>query len=82
VVDLVECRSQIGVKHPQTPRIFTPGDVEDSLDRIMAPAPRPKSVGLRLKACLPLGFQRVTHPILLDAISDNRDGDFILPLLW
>ena len=74
VPDLVECCPQVSVKYPHAPRILSPGNVEGSLDRIVAPAPRPKAVGLRLEACLPLGFQSVTHPILLDAVGNNRNA--------
>ena len=57
MIDPVECRRQVGVEHPTAARVWTPGHMEDGLDGVMAATTGPKPIGLRLEACLPLGFQ-------------------------
>ncbi len=81
MVDSVECGFQVRVKYPHTFSGLAAYRVEDSLDRVLAAAARPEPVLPRVQPDLPFGFQRVTHPGLLGAVSDGRDGRFILSLL-
>ncbi len=69
VIDAVERSGQIGVEYPSTLCALTAQRLEDGLDGVVAAAPRPKPIGPRFEARLPLGFQRVLHASLLHAIG-------------
>jgi hypothetical protein len=75
VIDVVERPGQIGVEDPPTFRALAAQCHEDVLDRIVAAAPRPESVGSRLEARLPLGLQRILHACLLHAVRDDRNSE-------
>jgi hypothetical protein len=47
----------------------------------MAASPRPEPVRSGFEPGLPLRFQRVTDPLLVAAVHEHGDGDFILLLL-
>jgi hypothetical protein len=81
VINAVERRCQVGVKDPQPLGIDALCGQEDSLDRIMTATARPKTIGLRLEPSFPLRFQCADRQGLQHPVSDNGDGDFILPLL-
>ena len=81
MVDFVERRGQVRVQrpHPLGPRAFA--HVVDRCDRVVAAAARPEPIGAGLEPGFPLGFQRVTDPLLVAAVGERGDGDFILLLL-
>src|SRR5918912_236221 len=76
VVDVVERCFQVRVENPLTFRVFTLDDLIDRLDRIVTPPAWPKTIRARLEPCLPLRFQRITHPSLLGAISNHRNSEW------
>ena len=53
----------------------------DGLDRVLAAAAGPESVGPRLKPRLPLGLQRVHDAGLVDPVDDHGDRGIKLHLL-
>lgn len=69
--DQVERRCQVGVQCPQSLRALALGDCIDGLERVLAAAAGPESIGLRLKPRLPLGLQRVEDPCLVAPIDDH-----------
>ena len=73
--DQVERRCQVRVQRPQPPRALALGGHVDGLDRVLAAAARPESVGLRLEPRLPLGLQRVHDPCLVHAVEDHRNPE-------
>ena len=81
VGDAVERPGQICVQNPRPLRASALGDLEAGLDRVMAAAAGPESVGLRLEPRLPLGLQRVDDPCLMTPIGDHGDGGIKLHLL-
>ena len=78
VGDLVERPGQVRVQHPTPVRGSALDDVEHCLDRIVAAAAGPKSVGPRFKPRFPLGLQCVRDPGLLDPVHDHRDPQWSL----
>src|SRR6266702_2231245 len=81
VVDSVERRSQIRVQRPRALGHRAFAHLVDRLDRVVAASARPEPVRSGLEPGLPLGFQRAADPVLVTAVHDHWDGDFILPLL-
>ena len=71
MVDVVECRFKIEIEAPE-PRGAPAGrGLENRLDRVVAAPARPEAIRPGFEACLPLGLQRVTHPVLLGAAGDG-----------
>jgi len=73
VADSVKCGFQVRVKYPYPVSLLEAYRVVDSLDRVVAAAARPEPVLPGIQPGLPFGFQRVTHPGLLGAVSDRRN---------
>ena len=71
VGDPVERPGQVRVQDPRPLRASARDDLEHGLDRVMATAARPESVGPRLEPRLPLGLQRVDDPCLMAPIGDH-----------
>jgi len=71
VRELVERLGQICVQHPQSFRASALDDLVDGLDRVVAAAARPKSVGPRFEPGLPLGLQRGGDTCLMAAVGDH-----------
>ena len=72
MVDLVECRRQVGVKNPPAPG---PADGVDHLDRVMATAARPEPVRSGREPGLPLGLQRVAAARLVAAVHQHGNSE-------
>src|SRR6266487_1326934 len=75
VADFVERRGQVRVQSPQLAGVLAARRFEDGLDRVMTTSPRPKPIRTWFKPGFPLGFQRVTHPPLLGAVSDHGNPE-------
>jgi hypothetical protein len=80
MLDRVECPGQIRVQDPSTLAAIAAQRLEDDLDRVVAAAAGPESVGSRLEPGLPFGFQRVLHACLLHAVSDHGNPEWALLL--
>jgi hypothetical protein len=74
VGDAVERPSQICVQRPQAFRASALDDLVDRLDRVMAAAAGPESVGPRLEPCLPLGLQRVRDACPVAPVENHGDS--------
>jgi site-specific DNA recombinase len=75
MVDLIERGFQVGVEDPVPFRAFHRDGPVDHLDRVVASATRPETVLLPVQPGFPFGFQRAAHPLLLGAVSDNRNSE-------
>lgn len=56
MVDIVKCRFQVGVEHPQAFGVLTFGRFADGYDRVMTAPAGAKTVGLRSEPCFPFGI--------------------------
>jgi site-specific DNA recombinase len=81
VIDAVERRFQVRVKHPQAFGVPAARRRVDGNDRVMTAAAGTKAIRPWPKPRLPLGFQRTHRQGLQRPVGDDGDGDFILPLL-
>ena len=75
MIDFIERRFQVGVEYPVPFRAFRRDGLVDHLDRVVASAPRPESILLRVQPGFPLWLQCAAHPLLLGAVSDNRNSE-------
>ncbi len=75
MVDSVERRCQVRVKHPPAARVRTPHHLVDGLDRVVTAATRAKSIGSRLEPRFPLGLQRVDRLRLAHAVDNHRNAE-------
>lgn len=81
MIDSVECGGQIRVQRPHTLTCRAASGHKDGLNRVLAAAAGPKPIGSGFEPGLPLRFQCTDGQGLKRPIGDDRDGDFILPLL-
>jgi hypothetical protein len=75
MIELVECRFQIGVERPQALRVGAARYRVDGHDRVVAAPARSEAVRLRLEPGLPLRLQRVDRQGLKAPIRDHRNPE-------
>jgi len=71
VGDAVKRPGQVRVQNPLSLRALALGDLADGLDRVMATAARPESIGPPVEPGLPLGLQRIDDPCLVAPVGDH-----------
>jgi site-specific DNA recombinase len=75
VGDSVKRPGQVGVQNPEAFRALALDDLIDGLDRVVAATARSKPIGLGLKPCFPLGFQRIDDPGLMSPVENHGDPE-------